>query len=64
MPMPGGTTYQWEQDVLHSLKRRGVELAPEHIAGKFSGYTEAWVQEDFPAKSLTELMNLVHEDEE
>ena len=63
-PMPGGTTYQWEQDVLHSLKRRGVELAPEHIAGKFSGYTEAWVQEDFPAKSLTELMNLVHEDEE
>ena len=63
-PMPGDITHQWEQDVLHSLKMRGVKLAPEHIAGKFSGYTEAWVQEDFPAKSLAELMNLVHTDEE
>ena len=63
-PMPGDVTRQWEQDILHALKRRGVKLAPEQIAGKFSGYTEAWIKEDFPAKSLTELMQLVHNDEE
>ena len=62
-PMPGDVTYQWEQDILHALQRRGVSLSPAHVAGKFSGYTEAWIQEDFPAKSLAELMQLVHEDE-
>ena len=61
--MPGDVTRQWEKDILHALERRGVELSPEHIAGKFSGYTEAWVQEEFPAKSLTELMQYVHDDE-
>ena len=63
-PMPGEIAYQWEQDILHALKRRNVVLGPENIAGKFDGYTEAWIQEDFPAKSLTELMQLVHNDEE
>jgi hypothetical protein len=62
--MPGVLTHQWEQDILHALQRRGVSLAPEHVAGKFSGYTEAWIQEDFPANSLSELMQLVHNDEE
>ena len=62
-PMQGGLTHQWEQDILHALQRRGVRLSPEHVAGKFSGYTEAWIQEDFPAKSLAELMQLVHDDE-
>ena len=62
-PMPGDVTRQWEKDILHALERRGVELSPEHIAGKFSGYTEAWVQEEFPAKTLKELMEIVHEDE-
>ena len=62
-PMPGDITYQWEQSILNTLKLRGVSLSPEHIAGRFSGYTESWVQEDFPAKSLNELMNLVHKNE-
>ena len=61
--MPGDITKQWEQDILRALMRRGVKLSPDHIA-RFSGYTEAWVQEDFPAKSLAELMQLVHDDEE
>ena len=62
-PMPGGITRQWEHDILRSLQSRGVKFSPEQIAGKFSGYTEAWIQEDFPTKSLAELMNLVHKDE-
>jgi uncharacterized Zn-finger protein len=61
-PMPGDITKQWEQDILRALKHRRVKLSPNQIA-QFSGYTEAWIQEDFPAKSLTELMNLVHTDE-
>ena len=62
-PMAGEVTYQWEQAILRSLLKRGVHLGQEDVAGKFSGYTEAWIQEDFPAKSLAELMQLVHEDE-
>ncbi len=58
-PMTGDLTYAWEQDILHTLTGLGVELAPKHIAGKFSGYTESWVQEDFPATSLAGLMELV-----
>ena len=62
-PMPGDIARGWEQGILHALSRRDVRLSPEHIAGKFDGYTEAWIQEDFPADSLAALMNLVHEDE-
>jgi hypothetical protein len=61
--MPGDITYLWEQDILRALSRRGVSLGPSHIAGRFSGFTEAWVQEEFDAVSLSELMNLVHSDE-
>jgi len=63
-PLSGDVAHQWEQDILHALKKREVRLAPKHIAGKFSGYTESWIQEDFPARSLAELMQLVHDDEE
>jgi len=62
-PIAGEITFQWEQDILHSLKRRGVAVGHVGIAGKFIGYTESWIQEDLPAKSLKELMDLVHEDE-
>jgi len=62
-PIPGDITFQWEQDILHALKRRGVTLGPEEIAGRFSGYTEAWIREDFPVGSLKELMDLVYADD-
>jgi hypothetical protein len=61
--MPGDITYLWEQDILRALSRRGVSLGPSHIAGKFSGFTEAWIEQDFDAKDLTALMSLVHLDE-
>ncbi len=62
-PMPGDIARGWELSILQSLQRRGVALAPEHVAGRFSGFTESWVEEDFPAKSLGELMTYVHDDE-
>ena len=63
-PQPGDVTNQWEQDILRALKRRGISLGPKQIAGRFSGYTESWIQEDFPAESIKQLMDLVRADEE
>jgi hypothetical protein len=62
-PGNGEATYKMEQAIRRSLMRRGVELGPTHIAGKFSGYTESWVRDQFVASSLQELIALVHEDD-
>ena len=63
-PMPGDVAYGWEQSILKALTDRDVSLSPAHIAGTFSGYTESWIEEDFPASSLKELIALVHGDED
>lgn len=63
-PMLGDVAYGWEQSILKALTDRNVSLSPAHIAGTFSGYTESWIEEDFPASSLKELMSLVHGDED
>jgi len=62
-PMDGLLAYEWEQSILKMLKRRGADLAREDIAGKFDGYTESWVADSFPVKSIKQLMRLVEEDE-
>jgi hypothetical protein len=46
------------------LKRHGAKLSPDEVAGKFDGYTEAWLRDSMPITSLTELMDLVHADED
>jgi hypothetical protein len=61
--MPGDVAKEWEQSILRSIRKRGVKTGPKHIAGKFDGYTEAWMQDDLPAKSLKSLMDMVHKDE-
>src|SRR5665213_2856524 len=61
-PMDGLLTYRWEQSILAALRRRGVELGVNGV-GKFDGYTEAWIEETFPARSLRELMDLVEDDD-
>jgi DNA-directed RNA polymerase subunit RPC12/RpoP len=60
-PMDGAVARRWEQEILRALARRGVALAPDHVAGQFSGYTEAWVASDHLAISLEELKELVDE---
>ena len=62
-PMSGDVTRGWEQSIMQSLRTRGVKLGPQHIAGRFDGYTESWARREFKARSLEDLMNLVHEDE-
>jgi len=46
------------------LKKRDANLAPDDVAGKFTGYTESWMQSSLPVKSIKELMRMVEEDEE
>lgn len=63
-PMDGLIAREWETSILQMLKRGGAKLAVEGIAGKFDGYSEAWLAQTFPATSLRELMDLVIKDEE
>ena len=62
--MDGLITREWEISILQMLKRNGARLATEEVAGKFDGYTEAWLRDSLPITSLKELMDLVRSDEE
>ena len=63
-PIPGDATYGWEQSILKFLHLRGAQFATPDIAGKFSGYTEAWIEDSFSVETIKELMDLVHEGEQ
>ena len=63
-PMDGLIAREWETSILQMLKRHGARLAPEEVAGKFDGYTEAWLTASYGAKSLRELMDTVQRDED
>jgi hypothetical protein len=63
-PMDGLIARDWETSILQMLKRHGATLASGEVAGKFDGYTEAWIMASFPASSLHELMEKVKDDEE
>jgi hypothetical protein len=63
-PMDGLLTRGWETSILQMLKKRGAKLAPDDVAGKFSSYTEAWIQSSLPVISIKELMRMVEEDEQ
>ncbi len=62
-PMDGLIAREWETSILQMLKRSGAKLAAEEVAGKFDGYTEAWITESFAVNSLAELMQKVQDDE-
>jgi hypothetical protein len=61
--MDGLIAQEWETSILQMLKRNGAELANDDVAGKFNGYTEAWMASSFPADSLKDLMKRVQDDE-
>lgn len=60
-PMDGHLTQQWETTILRMLKAKGADLANASIAGKYSGYSEAWSKATFEVKSIKELMRLSEE---
>ena len=50
---------------LSTASKKGFEKgATPDIAGKFSGYTEAWIEDSFSVETIKELMDLVHEGEQ
>jgi hypothetical protein len=63
-PMKGDLTRQWETDILRMLRARKAVVGDTTIAGKFTGYTESWLEKSFPVKSLRELMQMVREFED
>ena len=63
-PMDGHLTQEWEAAILRMLKAKGADLSNAKIAGKFDGYSEAWSQSTFEAKSIRELMRLTEEFED
>ena len=60
-PMDGHLTQQWERAILRMLKSKGADLANRKIAGKYSGYSEAWSKSTFEVKSIKDLMRLTEE---
>jgi hypothetical protein len=57
--MDGSLARELESGILTMLRIRGAEVAPGHVAGRFDGYTESWIEESFPASTLRELLELV-----
>ena len=57
-PMEGTLARDLERRILNSLKSLDAELGNQDIAGRFSGYTECWIEESYPVNSLIELVNL------
>jgi hypothetical protein len=60
-PMDGHLTQNWETAILRMLKTGGADLFNPDIAGKFDGYSEAWIKSTFEIKSIKELMRLAEE---
>jgi len=49
--------------ILRSLRNHGTQLGKRGSSNHFDGFTEAWIEETWPAQSISDLMGLVYEDE-
>ena len=50
-----------ETAILRYLKSQKADLSPEHVAGKFDGYSESWTIDSFQINSLKELIDKTRE---
>jgi|LauGreDrversion4_2_1035121.scaffolds.fasta_scaffold88913_3 hypothetical protein len=60
-PMDGLIAQEWETDLLRFLKKSGAKLGPKEVVGKFDGYSEAWIKDNFEVVDLRTLMQLVRD---
>jgi predicted GIY-YIG superfamily endonuclease len=60
-PMDGHTAQELETAILRFLKSQKADLSPEHIAGKFDGYSESWTMNSFKVNNLKELIDKARE---
>jgi hypothetical protein len=56
-PMDGLLARDRERSILAVFRTRGAVFTSPELAGRFSGYTESWVDESYTAVSLRELMD-------
>jgi hypothetical protein len=61
-PMDGHTARELETGVLRFLKSQKADLSPEHVAGKFDGYSESWTIDSYKVNNLKELIDKASED--
>ena len=62
-PMDGLMAQEWETSMLRYLRKNGAKLGPKEVAGKFDGYSEAWLKNNFEMNSLTQLMEAIRDSE-
>lgn len=62
-PMDGELTRQIETDLLRFLGKRQIRLDQIDYGSKFSGYTESWIENDFPITSLQAFIELSDKDQ-
>jgi hypothetical protein len=60
-PLDGHTAKEIESSLLRYLKSQKADLSPEHIAGKFDGYSESWTIDSFQVNNLKELIDKANE---
>lgn len=63
-PMDGLIAREWETSILRMLRSHGAKLGLADVAGKFDGYTEAWLEDSLPITTLKGLIDLVRADED
>jgi hypothetical protein len=60
-PMDGHTAQELETALLRYLKSQKADLSPEHVAGKFDGYSESWTIDSYKVNNLKELIDKASE---
>lgn len=60
-PIDGHTAQELETALLRYLKSQNADLSPEHIAGKFDGYSESWTIDSYKVNNLKELIDKASE---
>jgi hypothetical protein len=59
--MDGHVAKELETALLKFLKSQKADLSPEHIAGRFDGYSESWTIDSFKVNNLKELIDKASE---
>jgi uncharacterized Zn-finger protein len=60
-PMDGHTARELETALLKYLKNQKADLSPDHVAGKFDGYSESWTIDSYKVNNLKELIDKASE---
>lgn len=58
-PMDGLSARNWETSILAMLRDMNADLGNINIAGKFDGFSEAWVRNTYEVTSMSELLDSV-----